>query len=69
MPPASAGPPAGRMLDEARREATEESVMAPLLPFHREMVQQLLDDDGLCVMSAGLGWQKVIEKDLCSGRR
>lgn len=33
--------------------------MAPLLPFQRQMVSELLDEDGLCVMSAGLGWQKV----------
>lgn len=43
------------MLDEEQREA----VMAPLLPFQRQMVSELLDEDGLCVMSAGLGWQKV----------
>lgn len=47
------------MLDEATWEAYVESVMAPLLPFHREMVQQLLEVDGLCVMSAGLAWHKA----------
>ncbi len=47
------------MLDEGEWEATRESAMTALLPFHREMLQQLLDEDGLCVMSAGLGWEKV----------
>ena len=46
------------MLDEGEWEAILGSAMT-LLPFHREMVQQLLDEDGLCVMSAGLGWEKV----------
>lgn len=47
------------MLEEGQWEATLESVMAPLLPFYREMVQELVEQDGLCVMSAGLGWQKA----------
>ena len=46
------------MLEEQHREA----VMAPLLPFQRQMVSELLDEDGLCVMSAGLGWQKVCKR-------
>lgn len=51
------------MPDEEHREA----VMAPLLPFQRQMVSELLDEDGLCIMSAGLGWQKV--PDLHVGSR
>lgn len=35
--------------------------MAPLLPFQRQLVLELLDEDGLCIMSAGLGWQKVLK--------
>jgi hypothetical protein len=38
-----------------------DEVMAPLLPFQRQLVSELLDEDGLCIMSAGLGWQKVLE--------
>jgi hypothetical protein len=47
------------MLDEANWDDYIQSVMAPLLPFHREMLQQMLEADGLCVMSSGLGWHKV----------
>jgi hypothetical protein len=43
------------MPDDADRDA----LMAPLLPFQRQLVSELLDEDGLCIMSAGLGWQKV----------
>ena len=38
-----------------------DEVMAPLLPFQRQLVSELLDEDGLCIMSAGLGWQKVLK--------
>lgn len=34
--------------------------MGRLLPFHRRMVQELIESDGLCVMAAGLGWQTVV---------
>ena len=33
--------------------------MARLLPFQRQMVEELLADDGLCIMSAGMGWYTV----------
>jgi hypothetical protein len=44
------------MPDDAERDA----VMAPLLPFQRQLVSELLGENGLCIMSAGLGWQKVL---------
>ena len=34
--------------------------MAGLLPFHRQIVRELVSDDGLCILAAGLGWQKVV---------
>ena len=37
----------------------EDTAMAQLLPFERQMVEELLDEDGLCVMAAGLSWQRV----------
>lgn len=38
----------------------EEEMLAGLLPFHRRIVEELIAEDGLCVMSAGMGWQKVV---------
>ena len=40
-------------------EDQQQAVMARLLPFQRQMVEELLADDGLCIMSAGMGWQTV----------
>lgn len=37
----------------------QQATMARLLPFQRQMVEELLADDGLCIMSAGMGWQTV----------
>ena len=31
-----------------------DEVMGALLPFHRRMVQELIDNDGLCVMASGM---------------
>ena len=46
----------GAMLTPEDQQAT----MARLLPFQQQMVEELLADDGLCIMSAGMGWQTVI---------
>ena len=37
----------------------QQATMARLLPFQKQMVEELLADDGLCIMSAGMGWQTV----------
>ena len=37
----------------------EDALMAQLLPFERQMVEELLAEDGLCVMAAGLSWQRI----------
>lgn len=37
----------------------EDAAMSQLLPFERQMVEELLADDGLCVMAAGLSWHRV----------
>ncbi|KAL3151984.1 hypothetical protein ABBQ32_001106 [Trebouxia sp. C0010 RCD-2024] len=36
------------------------AVMTTLLPFQRQMVEELIGEDGMCVMSAGMGWQKAV---------
>ena len=38
----------------------EEDMLATLLPFHRRIVEELIREDGLCILSAGMGWQKVV---------
>ena len=30
-----------------------------LLDYERQMVEGLVEEDGLCIMSAGMGWQKA----------
>ena len=40
----------------------QQATMARLLPFQRQMVEELLADDGLCIMSAGMGWQTVRDR-------
>ena len=50
-------------------EDAEDLLMAHLLPFHRRMVEELINEDGLCILSAGMGWQKVVESHLLFGRR
>ncbi|KAL0051045.1 hypothetical protein WJX82_001096 [Trebouxia sp. C0006] len=37
-----------------------DQVMGSLLPFQRQMVEELIREDGMCVMSAGMGWQKAV---------
>ena len=31
-----------------------------LLGYEQQVVQELTDEDGLCIMAAGLGWQRVV---------
>ena len=38
----------------------EEDMLATLLPFHRRIVEELIKEDGLCILSSGMGWQKVV---------
>ena len=37
----------------------EDALMAQLLPFEQQMVEELLAEDGLCVMAVGLSWQRI----------
>ena len=46
------------MLTLAGMEA--DVIMAKLLPFQRQMVAELIEDDGLCVTAPGLGWTRVL---------
>ena len=47
----------------------EEEMLASLLPFHRRIVEELIEEDGLCVLSAGMGWQKVVRCHVASFER
>ena len=38
----------------------QEQMLGSLLPFHKRIVEELISEDGLCIMSAGMGWQKVV---------
>ena len=40
------------------------STLGSLLPFQRQIVQELIAEDGLCILSAGMGWQKVVNRYL-----
>ena len=46
------------MLTLAGMEA--DVIMAKLLPFQRQMVAELIEDDGLCVTAPGLGWTRIL---------
>ena len=52
---AGAPPAAGQQQQQQDRTA----VLAPLLPYEQQMVEQLIEEDALCIVAAGLGWQKV----------
>ena len=45
--------------DAMLTQEDQQDTMARLLPFQQQMVEELLADDGLCIMSAGMGWQTV----------
>lgn len=32
---------------------------AYLLSYERQLVQEMIEEDALCIMSTGMGWQKV----------
>ena len=36
-------------------EVADNSMLANLLPFQRQIVQELIAEDGLCILSAGMG--------------
>jgi hypothetical protein len=52
----AAAAPDGELAREAMREATS----SVLLPFQRALVEELLEEDGLCVLSPGLGLHQVV---------
>lgn len=45
---------------ELAREAMREAASGVLLPFQRALVEELLEEDGLCVLSPGLGLHQVV---------
>jgi ERCC4-related helicase len=56
---AEAGAAAGGSGDTAAAAAA----VAPsyqLLGYEQQIVQEMLEQDALCIMAAGLGWQRVI---------
>lgn len=40
--------------------STAESAMSLLLDYERTMIQDLIEEDGLCVTAWGLAWQKLV---------
>ncbi|EFN55307.1 hypothetical protein CHLNCDRAFT_134272 [Chlorella variabilis] len=66
---AAAGPAGGAAAAAGQQAAEEEELAADimreaasgvLLPFQRAMVEELLEEDGLCVLSPGLGLHHVV---------
>ena len=51
----AAGPDA-----ELAAEAMRQAAAATLLPFQRSLIEELLEEDGLVVLSPGLGLQQVV---------
>ena len=45
-------------------KVADNSMLANLLPFQRQIVQELIAEDGLCILSAGMGWQRVVKRYL-----
>ncbi|KAK9857610.1 hypothetical protein WJX84_003319 [Apatococcus fuscideae] len=41
-------------------EEKAEDMCADLLPFQRRIIQDMIEEDGLCIMAAGLGWQRIL---------
>eukprot|EP00798_Chlamydomonas_sp_ICE-L_P001796 gene1796-33216_t len=40
--------------------AADVDPMHTLLEYERQIVDELIDEDALCIMAAGLGWQKIV---------
>lgn len=39
---------------------TEDRSMTSLLQYERQVVEEFLDSDGLCILAAGLAWQRIV---------
>lgn len=39
---------------------SDEIMLASLLPFQQRIARELIEEDGLCILSAGMGWQKIV---------
>ena len=51
--------PAAPAQPQQQQQQDRKAMLAPLLPYEQQMVEQLIEEDALCIMAAGLGWQKV----------
>lgn len=62
--PAAASPaaaPAAAAADpELAADALSQAAAGMLLPFQRQIVEELLEEDGLCVLSPGMGLPQVV---------
>lgn len=50
---------AAEPVSELEADALRQAAAGLLLPFQKAMVEELLEEDGLCVMSPGLGLHQV----------
>lgn len=56
---AAAAAAVAQPVSELEADAMRQAAAGLLLPFQRSMVEELLEEDGLCVMSPGLGLHQV----------
>ena len=45
--------------EQQQQEEAATAHQSPLLDYERQIVQGLVEEDSLCIMSSGMGWQKV----------
>ncbi|KAL4433054.1 hypothetical protein ABPG77_006481 [Micractinium sp. CCAP 211/92] len=57
---AAAAAAVAQPVSELEADAMRQAAAGLLLPFQRSMVEELLEEDGLCVMSPGLGLHQVV---------
>lgn len=43
-----------------RESAPHQDVGSTLLDYERQLVEELLDEDKLCILAAGLGWHRIV---------
>jgi hypothetical protein len=60
-PPLGRAPaaPAGPAL-AAEVGGADDAASVALLPYERQIAEELIAEDGLCVMASGLGWHRIV---------
>lgn len=46
-------------LSEEEEQVAGDLLLHTLLPFQREIIAQLIEEDGLCILAQGLGWHQI----------